>query len=272
MGTDGEWILQVDLLRDSTLSNGTLSNGTLIWIGDERAECFAPAYDYCVRHAPQIARRASPQEAVSRAASDVRWILHARTNRVGTGIEPIFERYPTAKSLTLLGPLCRGIRLGDHRFNCHDSERWTHVLPRMLGVGSKASSQPSRSVAVVAGTRVAAEPLIEVAASTGAATVWCRTITNRQVRNIDAVWWDDSVATPGRSTTWRSRIERFGYPGRSVQHTWVTNPQPVDHWKSAEAGGVSLIVYKPYLVDQLVNSLTKHSVGVSDQCSIAPAA
>jgi hypothetical protein len=161
--------------------------------------------------------------------------------------------------MTLLGPLCQGVgfnRVGE----CCDWQHWNEVLPEWLGI-ERPSRSRCRTVAVVASTLAAAEPLLELAESVGATAVWCRQPSRQGVRNVDAVWWDDSAAQPASEHDWRDRIEAFAGSGHRaqkgppVQHAWVANSPTLQQARQARAAGVEFLVSKPHRIDSLLGML-----------------
>lgn len=231
--------------------------GTLIWVGDTTAVEFRRAVEYCLLNVAQIAFRRDVSEANSRLASDVRWIIFARSNRQPVDEAGLQSRYPAAKVIHLLGPLCQGHRraFGPAAFDWH---QWDEVLPSWLGL--KPPMVPRcQTIVVVAATLALAEPLMELAESFGATAIWSRHAGDHSVRNVDAVWWDDSIATPTSAHQWRLRTKLFSRRGRPVQHAWVTHSPRIDDHQNALLGGISTIAGKPLGVNSLLSMLPREA-------------
>ncbi len=231
--------------------------GTLMWIGDTSGEEFRGVVQYCLVNISQLAFRRDLAEAIARPASDVRWILFAQSNRDNRDCQPLQSRYPRAKSITIRGPLCQGRRqvaghgiVGD---SC-DWHQWQQVLPAWLGI-EVAVPNRCRTVAVIAATLAAAEPLLDLAESSGATAVWCRHASGHEVRNVDAVWWDDSLATAVTADLWSARMRAFARPGKPVQHAWIANAPTIWDAQQARAAGIEWLVSKPHRIEALAAML-----------------
>jgi hypothetical protein len=239
--------------------------GTLIWVGPTTPAEFRGAVRYCLVHVAQLAFRRDVAEAVARPASDVRWILFVQSNRGGGNREPLLDRYPDAKVLTLRGPLCQGIRdtchdiLDRHTATVCDWQGWDQVLPAWLGI-TTTQVKCCRTVAVVAATLAMAEPLMDLAAACGAMAVWCRDPVGNQVRNVDAVWWDDSVAHPTSTPQWQARIHQFREGVRPIQHAWISSAPTISQAQQARAAGVDWLVCKPHRIDALAAMLNQNAL------------
>jgi hypothetical protein len=258
-----------------------------LWIGDHSAPEFRPVYEFCVASVAQLALRADLQQALARPAAHVRCVVLARMTR--QAIDPLHqqrlaETYPQASIRCLLGPLCEGMRnpaappsgsttaVSMHGVSMHEvsmySHRWNQWLPQWLvpcGHTTNAPAEPCRSVAVLASTLTQADPLLELAESAGATAVWCRSADSLRVRNISAVWWDDSVARSTSQRGWVARMESFGgrrlgtepsHVGRRrCLHAWIVNA-PRQYEQSAAIGaGIDLVLSKPYRNDLLLAML-----------------
>lgn len=242
--------------------------GTLMWVGDTTAAEFRSAVQYCLLNVSQLAFRRDHREALARPASDVRWIVFAQSNRNWFDAEPLINQYPTAKCMTLLGPLCQGFGFSRNRDAC-DWQRWHDVMPEWLDV-ERPTTARCRNVAVVAANLTAAEPLLELADSVGASAVWCRHPSRQSVRNFDAVWWDDSAAAPASQSGWHDRIEAFARPDRRVRHAWIANSPCLQDARDAQAAGIELLVSKPHRIDPLLGMLDQSaSVGRTNRLRAA---
>jgi hypothetical protein len=257
-------------------ANSLAALGTLMWIGDSTSPEFSDAYQHCLAQVAQLAMRRNFDDALCRPATAVRCILVTQSTRQQLDrrcLEKLRETYPDASFLNLQGTLCEGMRgLTEPVFgpNRHYWHRWNQILPEWLGscgVASDCSQQLSqlgcRSVAVLTSTFVAGESLMDLAESAGATAVWCRRPDTHRVRNVDAVWWDDSVAGPTSSLGWRERIAAFASEGRSPQHAWIVNAPRLDEKREATRGGIDVVVSKPHRINCLVEMLANRS-GATD--------
>ncbi len=227
--------------------------GTLMWVGDTTAEEFRGAVQYCLVNVAQLAFRRDVGEAIARPASDVHWILFAQSNRSDIDRQRLLNQYHKAKAIAIHGPLCHGIRQGNSGDSC-EWHQWQQVLPAWFGI-TEIASKRCRTVAVIAATLASAEPLMELAESSGATPVWCRHPSRHQVRNVDAVWWDDSVATPVSMDGWKSRISAFSRPDKPVQHAWIANSPTLWDAQQAQAAGIGWLVSKPHRIEPLLRML-----------------
>jgi len=238
--------------------------GTLLWIGDSASSDFHDAFQFCVSSVAQLALRRDLGEALQRPAANVDRILVAQSTRQPIdqrSIERLVTLYPEASFLNLLGTLCEGMRTPAGSVfdsNRHFWHRWNQVLPQWLGVRGKLPIQANRdrcSVAVVTSTYASGESLMDLAESAGATAVWCRGADTHRVRNVDVVWWDDSVAGPTSSHGWRQRIATFESAGRRPKHAWIVHAPRFDQRREAINGGVDVVVSKPHLIDCLLDML-----------------
>lgn len=242
--------------------------GTLMWIGESTSPEFNQAYQHCLTHVAQLALRLNFDDALCRPAAGVRCILVAQTTRHQLHrrcLEMLREAYPQASFLNLQGTLCEGMhRLPEPAFgpNRHYWHRWNQVLPEWLGSCGVANhdSQPLsqigvRSVAVLTSTFAAGEALMDLAESAGATAVWCRQPETHRVRNVDTVWWDDSVAGPASRQVWRERIAAFGSASEPRQHAWIVNAPRLEEQREAIRGGIDVVVSKPHRINCLADML-----------------
>lgn len=227
--------------------------GTLIWVGDTSAAEFRGALEFCLLRVSQVAFRRDTAEAADRPASDVRWIIYAHSRRYQFPETSLEAGYAGAKSLHLLGALVHGHGRTPHH-TVVDWYQWDQVLPAWLGVAPQRRPK-CRTIVVVAASLALAEPLLELAESYGATAVWSRHAGDHAVRNVDAVWWDDSVATPVAAQQWRLRAQLFARRGRPVGHAWITHSKRFDDHQNALLGGIGVIATKPFGTSRLVEML-----------------
>lgn len=247
--------------------------GTLLWIGDSTSPDFHDAFEFCVSSVAQLAMRRDLNEAIHRPAASVRHILIAQTTRQPgdqRSLNRLATLYPTASFLHLLGTLCEGMRTPAGSVleaNRHYWHRWNQVLPQWLEVRSASpeSAKQKRCVAVVTSSYAAGESLMDLAESAGATAVWCRGADTHRVRNVDVVWWDDSVAGPVSSSQWRERIATFANAGHRPKHAWIVHSPRFEQRREAINGGVDVVVSKPHLIDCLLDMLEKPDVTSATQ-------
>lgn len=241
-----------------TKSGSTVEpEGTLVWIGDRSSPDFREAYSFCEQHASQVAPRASIAEALSRPALGCTRVVIARATRHSTcQLEDLFLACPDSSFLELRGPLCSGEPFQrDGSIAQHDVSQWRFVLPASFGF-REPSDDSIRSVAVVADSIDAAGSLLDLAESEGMTAVWVRRADTTIARGFDAVWWDDSVATPCNSKTWQFRVASFPTARRNV---WIANSPQKDQRAKAQEGGIDVVLAKPFLVDSLTDDLNSQS-------------
>ncbi len=238
----------------------TANTGTLLWIGERHGDEFAASYDQCEQFASQIAWRPDIDAAIARPASDVRCVLLAQTNRLSiesNRLNRLAEIYPNAARLNLLGSMCEGMcRTAEPYFGSqrHYWHRSNQVLPSFLAHWRSGQSSESRqrSVCVVAADFSTAQSLLELAESVGVTTVWSRTAHSIAIRNIDSVWWDDSVARPAISRVWSQRTANFRSASGRVTHAWIASAPRSGGIRQALAGGIDIVVSKPCLIYPLI--------------------
>ncbi|MDB4807231.1 hypothetical protein OAH22_00095 [bacterium] len=249
------------------MSDGRLSTpGTLMWVSADTGSEFSQARQYCIAHAPQIAMRASVGEGLGRPAAEVRAIVVAQNQRTEVSrplIRDLREAYPQARILCLMGACCEGMyaKVLDPVFSkaervyCH---QWAQVLPEWLrccGALVTPEKSFSRSVAVVSATPAIGSALMDLAESAGAVTLWCRDVCSWQMRQVDAVWWDDSVAGAVSATQWKERLEKCSTADQSPVHAWIANAPRCSQVKAAAEGGISLTLSKPHRIEPLLSLL-----------------
>ena len=259
--------------------------GTLMWVGDRRRAEFREAYAYCEQHAAQLASRRDLAEALARPAAAVERVVIARPTRLEPARQlqqELAAQYPSASVVHLLGPLCAGESpsqlepLGTSRFYWHQANQ---VLPKWLGASQRdavSADSPRRSVAVIAATESAAEPLLDLAASAGATAVWCRRADRFRIRNVDLVWWDDSAAPAVPVETWRQRLATVsaaapawriggevapGAPAQQVRHAWLVGGPTLRQCRQAGEAGVQTILTKPAQIGPLLSMISRASCG-----------
>jgi hypothetical protein len=255
---------------EDSLGEHDRATGTLLWIGDPSPPELQPAYQHCVQHAAQIALRDDALEAFSRPAADVQWIVVARGNRAPlskTAFQSLALRYPNACSIDLLGPLCEGVRASSHSNSTRVAwHRWDQIVPHWFMNPSREGApapQVVSSVAVIAASFATAQTYLDLAASTGVAAVWCQSPDAMRVRNVDAVWWDDSVAQATDAQVWRERLRQFDSATKSICHVWITHTAWLDQQRLAMQGGIDTVITKPYRIDALVGTLNANQITAS---------
>jgi hypothetical protein len=249
-------------------------SGTLMWVGPRDTAELRPIFEFCEENVSQIAVRRDLTDARRRSADNVRCIVLARHDRSRIDyavLEKLSAQHPYADTVELIGPLCAGQTplptAGIARIDWH---RWNQSIPGLLfscGVTESNCLAQADSVAVVAATMSDADPLMDLAAGLGAATVWCRRPGAMLARNFGAVWWDDSVATPASETEWRRRIEsvnRNAVVGVEQTNVWMTNHPQANQIAAAERAGVDVVLSKPLKIDSLLAT-----IGVHDRPALA---
>ena len=252
--------------------------GTLMWISEDAGDEFLKAYQHCVAHAPQIAMRSSVVDGLQRPAAEVRAIVITQRQRIMPSrslVRDMREAYPQARILCLMGSCCEGMYAKvldpvfskSERLYCH---QWGQVLPawlRCCGAVVPVSDRTCRSVAVVSATPANGSALMDLAESAGAVAFWCRDVCGWQMRRIDAVWWDDSVAVPATADQWSQRVKPFLRTDGAPLHAWIANAPRCSEVKAASEGGVALTLSKPYQVQTLLSLLGNSRSGQPTESS-----
>lgn len=264
---------QVGVFHSGRVSERLSTPGTLMWVSADTGSEFLQARQYCIAHAPQIAFRASVVEGLKRPAAEVRGIVVTQSQRTVVSrslIRDLREAYPAARILCLMGACCEGMyaKVLDpvftrvERVYCH---QWDQFLPdwlRCCGAMVSSHEATSRSVAVVSATPAIGSALMDLAESAGAVTLWCRDVCSWQMRQVDAVWWDDSAAVAVSAAQWKERLKKFSTMDRSPVHAWIANAPRFGQVKAAMDGGVSLTLSKPHRIGPLLSLL---EAGQSEQ-------
>ena len=257
---------QVSVFDSSMMDERLSKPGTLMWVGTDAGFEFLEAQQYCIAHAPQIAMRASVIEGLERPAAEVRAIVVTQSKRTAVSrsqIRDLREAYPEAKVMCLMGVCCEGMyaKILDPVFDkaervyCH---QWAQVLPEWLRCcGASVSHQEmnAQSVAVVSATPAIGSALMDLAESAGAVTLWCRDVCRWQMRQVDAVWWDDSAAGAATAMQWKERLAKCTTTERGPVHAWIANAPRCSQVKAAMEGGISLTLSKPHRIDPLLSLL-----------------
>ncbi len=250
-------------MSDINVQGGGVDLGTLMWVGDAAGPEFKEAYEYCVSNVSQLALRRNLDDALCRPASNVRCILFAQSLRRQMNhrlVDVLLDSYPQASVLSMLGSLCEGLATAALPNMARADQvfwhGWNQVLPKWLrlcgAVETAVRNEPFRSVAVVASTMATGEPLLDLAESAGVTAVWCQTTNPFHVRNVDVVWWDDSVAGPASAPTWRTRISSFETDHRSPRHAWIANAPRYHQCDEAKQGGIDVVISKPHRIECLL--------------------
>ncbi|MGB7325751.1 MAG: hypothetical protein WBD31_12830 [Rubripirellula sp.] len=233
---------------------------TLLWIGDRHTLDFANAYDFCESQSPQLAWRNNIQSALDRPAQDVGVIVLAQSQRQSPPdhlLRQLDAAHPNSSRLNLLGVLCEAItRSPLHGFDSvrEPWHRWKETLPELVR-SDENKSVGSRSVLIVSSNIATAESLIDLAGTAGVTAVWSRTPDAKGVRNIDAVWWDDSAAVPTSAQSWARRTSRVPSGNHTAKQAWLVNsPRPQD-LSDAKSGGIDLVLSKPHRIEPLLQML-----------------
>ncbi len=250
---------------DPSLSNIDRTTGTLMWIGRRDVAEFQDAYRFCESVASQMAYREDVDQAIGRPAGMVGSVIIARDHGPAITAEQFARLQHSAgqaKWLELMGRLCQAAPTQSQslpdvaRCRWH---RWNQVLPKWLsGQGEttmNADSGTKTSVAIIAASFAAADPLMDLAVSQGATAVWCRQPDPFRVRGVDVVWWDDSVARHSTTSLWQQRIADCGTTSAGCRHVWLANAQRVECHRQASQGGVDLVLSKPFDVGRLIDTV-----------------
>lgn len=264
--------------REATRDPGS-QPGTLLWIGPTAHPEFSDAFRYCRSSVAQIAVRRSESEAIRRPAGFVRRIIFARPNRriPKRSVCDAFQAlYCDARGLAIGGSLCDGEPRTGSAWPLGDSirfSRWSQALPAWLspcGVSCPAGMTPmsagqsiaAQSLLVVSDRFEMAEPWLVLADRLFAHSTWHRRYVPVLHRRFDTVLWDDSAAPPVAADAWRSRLCGPGLSGSESgesrrgdappRHFWMAYQPSVESAAAARAGGISVVLTKPVLVDHLL--------------------
>jgi hypothetical protein len=251
--------------------------GTLLWVGPTAHPEFVDAFRYCRSSVAQIAVRRNESEAIRRPAGFVRRIIFARPTRrpLRRAVCEAFQAlYRDARGLAIGGSLCDGELRTGSAWPLGDSirfSRWSQALPKWLtpcrtpcpaetSGKSTELTLAGKSLLVVADRFEMAEPWLGLAESLFAHCAWHRRYVAVLHHRFDTILWDDSASPPAATDGWRQRLGGQGtdarYPasGGNVRqrHLWMAFQPSVESAAAATAGGVSVVLTKPVLVDHFL--------------------
>ncbi|TWU47450.1 hypothetical protein Poly51_52500 [Rubripirellula tenax] len=233
--------------------------GTVLWIGERQAIDFQAAYQFCENRSSQLAWRADMPSAIERPAQNVSLTVFAQHTRQPPAtelLEQLLAIYPDSTRVNLLGVLCEAITrtpMIGFDGSRHPWHRWNQVLTDLLD----KSNDPSdiRSVLIMSADVSAAQTLLDLADEGGATAVWSRTMDPPGIRNVDAVWWDDSIAGPATAQRWADRAAKVSSAKGHLKQAWLVNsPRPRD-LKHAQQGGVDMVLSKPHRIEPLLRMI-----------------
>lgn len=258
-------------LVNKSVSRYAPAAGTLMWIGQRDHVEFKSVFRRCESQVPQLAMRRDLGDAILRPASNVSGIIVTRQTRILPRIDllnVLADTYPDASMVQLLGSLCEGERprqrepFDEKILYWHQSDQF---LPKWLAdccIIAPCVSTTAKSVAIVTQSAQIAEPLMDLASSIGAAAFWCRHPSASVVRNLDAVWWDDSAANGGTMDQWKQRVDGMSSQAASrPTHVWLTNYPRTQSAEAAYRGGVDWVISKPAQIDAILQTIqpTQHA-------------
>jgi len=255
---------------------------TLLWIGPRDAAELRQAYDYCERSASQIAYRQSIADAKRRPAMGVDRVLFTRLNRASFDwhfANSVLSESDEMRAACLIGSLCDGIPHNE-RFAIAESDRlriaspttsenqklkiikshaWNQSLPPWLHHaegGRSVSVITKKTVAVVAATFAAAEPILDLIGHLGHSGIWLRSPDSVRVRNIDQVIWDDSLASPATFQEWQSCPPLIA-GSKNTSHAWIASSPRIDQTQLARRAGIDFVLSKPFDCNALIQWLVQ---------------
>jgi hypothetical protein len=234
-----------------------------------------------------LAYRRDLEDAVRRPADAIRRIvITSPTSKPPDEplLRDVCREYPAAGVVRLLGPLALGGKRDSSGATRPQALPWHQAVTFLVDwlgpasadtperVGGDRSSDRPRSVAIVAASVIQAEPLLELAASVGAAAVWCRQPDPFRVRNIEIVWWDDSAAPAETPVGWHRRFDDLAGFDRlgAKRHAWCVASPHLSDCRAAREAGVERIVVKPGRIGPLVEMLEGPAVDEWDHSQRLP--
>jgi hypothetical protein len=237
---------------------------TLVWIGPTQGEHVAPAFDYCARHAPQIATRHSIDHWLRFPAQMVSHVVIYRDDRQLPAIdsETLGRTVSDADCWMMLGSAGEGeSRTGDpwpgfRHFYWH---RWNQVIPGWFAENSEDEGNLGlrQSILVVTETPDLLDAVFDDLRSRGHAVAMVKAPDEIPIANVDLCIWDDTAAPPTGVKEWTTRIAPFrqnrGGARASVatRHLWIAGFPRLDSWRSAKRAGVDMLISKPFALEAL---------------------
>ena len=244
--------------------------GTLLWIGERSSEEFRDAFEHCQASASQVAVRQNLDDAFLRPAATVKAIVVTRltTKQHCEGqLRRLADSYPDATFIQILGSLCAGERpssskvFGERTIYAHQCNQYLPTWLSECGVKSIVESRAPSSILIVAHQHSNAEPLMDLASSAGIPTLWCKRPSGNLVRNVSAVWWDDSAARPTTTRNWQHRINEIEASNRQIEpslrcrHVWLACWPRHQQIRTAIDGGIDLVISKPHEISLLSETI-----------------
>ncbi len=250
--------------------------GTVLWIGERRTMEFRQAYQYCENASSQIAHRRNLEEAILRPAQDVQRVVVARVDRESVRqplVETLSRKHDGAQWISIEGPLCAGASRRQTECplvnvagatRCY-SHQWQTCLPAWLQsqqetstiTDDQSSRRAVRSVGVICDQYHNAETLLDLAESWDVTSVWFPSANRLRMRNLDVLWWDDSVASAAMMNDWKLPLSREGSSplSRAVMHVWLTHCTCPVAAVNAKRCGMSVVITKPLRIESLLSTL-----------------
>lgn len=238
------------------------STGTLIWIGPRTSAETRDAFEYCQRHASQLALRDSLSDAVARPADAVRGIVVSRQARQsvdGSHLAAIAERYPDARRTVLIGSNAEGEGRtgfpwpGWQRVDWH---AWNQIFPSWFSEPSQSLPTTAAGLTlVVAATLQHAEALLDTLDQWSVAALWQSQPSQATARHVQRVIWDDSAAPATTASQWQQRLQSV-HLAPQARHAWTVHYPRADQLASARRGGIDVSLSKPYLHASLFRFLS----------------
>ena len=225
---------------------------TVLWVGPRQHAEFCDALGQCESRAAQIALRSSIDNALRRPATDVDLIVVAKNDRSPESNDQITQLCKLVDCQNVI--LLCGSLMRPYKANSVLQPLSWHQWNQRFPANSSSNIGPKNpSVAIVSSNYATADALMGIACDGGATAVWLRRYPTSTARNLDVVWWDDSVAL---TNSWEKRIRSFQRTDhRSVRHVWITGGIQFHERESAIASGVDLVISKPFNITALESSL-----------------
>lgn len=259
---------------------------TIAWVGPE-AEEFNEPFQFCSKHARQMAVRDSIEDLIANPPDNLDRIVYCKRTRE---VEPrdwsdLPSLFPSCKTHILYGSECEGeARTGTPWSACQNLawHAWNQEIPFWFYPRRPAKGSTANPLVVVGVTRSTdlADALQTLVAHNGHTAHWTTSPSSSAIRNVDVVIWDDTSAPATDRHQWKQRLACFRKTPLShastTRHIWCAGFPRYAEWLEAKQGGCDCLISKPcgeavfsFVIDRFANeSLSQYRTHVKPLATV----